>query len=108
LKHYLIIQSQDPFTLVRAGHQYHLARSLHQSGNKVSMLLVQDGVSVALHGCDSSAFETMLNSGVRVFADRYALAERNIDPNRLRSAVQVADMDLVATALIAGDNVIWH
>lgn len=108
MKQYLIIQSQDPFTQARARHQYSLAHSLHQTGNNVRMLLVQDGVGVALRSSDSTAFKAVLDSGVQVFADSYALAERNIDFTRLRNGIQIADMDLVATALLAGDNVIWH
>ncbi len=108
MTHYMIIQSQDPFTQVRALQHYDLATSLTQDGNTVRMLLVQDGVSAAHRGAVNPAFEAMLKGGVQVFADAYALSERNIDSTDLHSGIHIAAMDLVARALLAGDKVIWH
>lgn len=108
MKRYLIIQSQDPFTQTRVQQHYTLAQSLEQAGNSVRVLLVQHGVNVALDNSDSTAFERLLDTGIRVFADSYALAERNIADVDVRDGIAIADVTLVVEALLAGDNVIWH
>jgi len=108
LKRYLIIQSQDPFTQNIARQHYALAHSLREAGNNVQMLLVQNGVVVARRDADNSAFTELLNGGVQVFADSYALAEREIDAAEIRTNITVTGMDLVIDALVNGDNVIWH
>jgi sulfur relay (sulfurtransferase) complex TusBCD TusD component (DsrE family) len=108
LKNYLIIQSQDPFSQGSAEQHYALAQSLASAGNSVRMLLVQHGVIVARKDTQNSAFEQLLKDDVKVYADSYALAEREIDAAELRPGISVAAMELVATALLAGDKVIWH
>lgn len=108
MKRYLIIQSQDPFTQRSADQHFALAKSLQQAGNKVCMLLVQNAVGIARQGTNNSAFEDLLNAGVAVHADSYALAERQLDSQALRPGINIAELDLVVEALIAGDKVIWH
>lgn len=108
MKHYLIIQSQDPFTQTNAEQHYALAQALAQAGNVVRLLLVQHGVSVARRNVANSAFEQLLNGSVKVYADSYALAEREFEAAELHPGIAVTELDLVADALLAGDNVIWH
>ena len=108
MNRYLIIQSQDPFTQTRARHHFALAQSLDRAGNSVRMLLVQHGVSVAHRDTNSRAFDDLLNSGVQVFVDEHALAERNLHAQELRANVDIAGMQMVIQALLSGDKVIWH
>lgn len=108
MKHYLIIESLDPFTQHNVQRHYALAQSLEEAGNSVRLLLVQHGVAVARQGVENDAFEQLIKGGVQVYADSYALAEREISASELRAGITVAAMDLVVEALLAGDNVIWH
>lgn len=108
MNHYLIIQSQDPFTQARAPHHYALAQSLDRAGNSVRLLLVQHGVSVAHRAASSPAFDELLNSGVHVFVDKHALAERNLRAQELHANVNIAGIEMVIQALLSGDRVIWH
>jgi sulfur relay (sulfurtransferase) complex TusBCD TusD component (DsrE family) len=108
MKSYLLIQSLDPFTTRTAERDYALAQSLHKAGNSVRVLLVQNGVMITREAAASIAFERLVATGIPVFADIYALAERGIDAADVRNGIAVAELDLVVQALLAGDNVIWH
>jgi sulfur relay (sulfurtransferase) complex TusBCD TusD component (DsrE family) len=108
MKRYLFIQSQDPFTSRNAERHYALAKALGRAGNTVRMLLVQNGVTIACESTTNTAFGQMLAAGVAVYADSYALSEREIAAGELRTGIDVANLDLVVQALLAGDNVIWH
>ncbi|MBA6413887.1 DsrE family protein [Parahaliea sp. F7430] len=108
MKRYFIIQSQSPFNDPAAEQHYALAKDLVDSGVPVRMLLVQHGTTVAHQGTQNSAFQQLLSSDVELYADRFALHERQIQEEELHPGIVAADLDLVAEALLAGDKVIWH
>lgn len=105
---YLFIQSQDPFNEVRAGHQYQLAQRLSDAGHRVALLLVQNGVTPARRGAESEAFDTLLRSGVDIFADDFSLDQREINRAALKPGVTVTDIGAAIDAMLAGHKVIWH
>ncbi len=105
---YLFIQSQDPYTETRTALQYQLAIQLAQAGNRVSVLLVQNGVSPARRNAVSPEFEELLNSPVSVLADEFALRQREIDVDQLQKKVQMCQLDTVIDALSSGHKVIWN
>lgn len=105
---YLFVQSQDPFSDARAGHQYDLAARLAQSGNQVRVLLVQSGVAPARKGAACPTFDALLNSAVTVLADDVALQQREFSPEHLRDGVQIVEIGVVVDAMLAGHKVIWN
>lgn len=108
MSRYLFIQSQDPFTEVRTNSQYELAKSLVNNGNKVQMLLVQNGVFAARQGASSEAFDSLASQGVNILADTFSLKQREIETNQLKPFVAPADIDMAVTAMLNGDKVIWN
>lgn len=108
MSNYLFIQSQDPFTEVRSNAQFDLASRLAAAGHQVRMLLVQNGVSVARKAATSSAFDSLLGSGVKVLADSFALEQREISAEQLNESVTSSQLDVVIEAMLAGDKVIWN
>lgn len=105
---YLFIQSQDPFTEARTLSQYQLAQTLHNAGHKVSMLLVQNGVTPARQGAQSPSFDALQQSGVVVTADVFSLQQREITPQQLKGHVTPGHLDAVIDAMLAGHKVIWN
>lgn len=108
MSRYLFVQNQDPFTEVRTGAQFDLARQLAESGRSVTLLLVQNGVTAARQGAWCPQFDTLAAAGVNVCADAFSLLQREISPNHLKSAVKPADVGMVVDALLDGDKVIWN
>lgn len=105
---YLFIQSQDPFTETRTANQYKLAADLHAAGHNVTVLLVQNGVIPARSQAKTPDFDQLLNSGVTVAVDEFALQQREIPTNALKKPITLAQLDLAVDALLAGHKVIWN
>lgn len=108
MSNYLFIQSQDPFTEVRCTAQFDLAARLAGAGHQVRLFLVQNGVSVARKGAASTAFDSLLGSGVKVLADAFSLEQREIAAGQLNESVTGSQVDVVIEAMLAGDKVIWN
>lgn len=108
MSHYLFIQSQDPFTEVRAGRQFQFAGELAQAGHDVHVLLMQNGVTPARQNADSADFDRLLDSGVTVSADDFSLAQRQIANSELKERIAIRSADTVIDAMLDGHKVIWN
>lgn len=108
MSRYLFIQSQDPFTEVRTQAQFDLARRLAEAGSTVRLLLVQNAVTAARRNAQCPQFDSLLGSQVEVLADTFALRQREIDNDQLKSNVHPAEIGVAVDAMLAGDKVIWN
>lgn len=105
---YLFLQSQEPFTDARAAYQYQLAIDLANAGEKVSVLLIQNGVVPARKNTHSDAFKKLTESNVQVLADNFSLKQRQINDSQLHEKITTADISTAITALADGHKVIWN
>lgn len=105
---YLLIESRDPFDSNDVANCYELARDLAREGNEVTLFLVQNGVLPARPCARSESLERLVQSGVRVLADEFALRERGIPAEGLVKGVSAAPLELVVDELEAGTKTIWH
>lgn len=103
---YLLIESRDPFESNDVGYYYDLARGLADDGNRVTMLLVQNGVLAARPSKASAALSALARAGVTILADEFALEERGV--TRLAEGISVASIDVVVDHLAAGHKAMWH
>jgi len=103
---YLLIESRDPFESRDVDYYCELARGLVQAGNDVTLLLVQNAVFAARPSADAPMLRALVGSGVKVFADDFALKERGI--TRLLDGVGIAPIDIVVDHLEAGHKTLWH
>jgi predicted peroxiredoxin len=108
MSRFFFIQSQDPFVEVRARAQFDLARRLAAAGNDVSVLFIQNGVSVSRISAAFDEFQPMRADGVKLFADAFSLKQRDIDFKQLKKGIVITGIGVVIDALIAGDKVIWN
>lgn len=105
---YLFLQSQEPFTEARTAAQYQLAMDLADSGAKVQMLLVQNGVVPARKLVEHELFAQLLKSPVTILADEFSLQQRQIDASQIHEAITPAAISMVIQALADGHKVIWN
>lgn len=103
---YLLIESRDPFESNDVGYYYDLARGLVEASNKVTLLLVQNAVFVARPSAQAPQLRGLIGSGVKIFADDFALRERGI--TKLLDGVQIAPIEIVVDHLEAGHKTLWH
>lgn len=108
MSRYLFIQSQDPFIEARTSAQFDVATQLAKAGRSVTMLLVQNGVTAARKGAATPQFDALAGAGINIFADSFALQQREIAAGDLKQSIQPADVGMVVDAMLAGDKVIWN
>jgi hypothetical protein len=103
---YLLIESRDPFESNDVGFYCELARGLAEAGNQVTLFLVQNAVLAARPSAQAPQLRALAGSGVKIFADDFALKERGM--TRLLDGVQIAPIDIVVDHLEAGHKTLWH
>jgi sulfur relay (sulfurtransferase) complex TusBCD TusD component (DsrE family) len=103
---YLLIESRGPFESRDVGYYYELARGLSEAGNQVSVFLIQNAVLAARSSADVPELLALLNTGIKVMADDFALKERGI--TKLLEGIQIALIDVVVDHLEAGHRTLWH
>ena len=103
---YLLIESRDPFESNDVGYYCELARGLAEEGNQVTLFLVQNAVLAARPSAQAPQLRALAGSGVKIFADDFALKERGM--TRLLDGVQIAPIDIVVDHLEAGHKTLWH
>lgn len=104
---YLLIESRDPFDS-GCNHYQQLACQLAESGNKVTLFLVQNAVLVTRPCKYSDQLKAIAGTGVEIIADEFSLQERGINPATLVEGVQESPLDVVIDLLAEGRKVLWH
>lgn len=105
---YLLIESRDPFDSADTAFVTDVAKGLKDTGNDVTVFLVQNGVLPARRGSKSRALSALVRAGVTVLADDFSLRERGILRGRLVKGVKAAPLDIVIDHMAAKAKVIWH
>jgi sulfur relay (sulfurtransferase) complex TusBCD TusD component (DsrE family) len=106
MDHYFLIESRDPFESNDVLYYYELSKGLVESGNQVTLFLVQNGVLAARPSAHSAALSALSQSGVKILADEFSLRERGIA--KLADGVTASPIDVVVDHLEAGHKTIWH
>jgi sulfur relay (sulfurtransferase) complex TusBCD TusD component (DsrE family) len=106
-KNYLLIVSEDPLEGTAARRAAEMALQLRQTGNAVTLFLVQNGVLASRASPTPSMFAPLISASVEVAADEFSMRERGIEVNELRDGVTMAPIDLIVHRLAAGWHTLW-
>ena len=106
---YVFIESRDPFESGDTRFVADTAAALKQSGEEVTVFLVQNGVLGARANARGSAVGQLAEAGIAVLADGFSLRERGIAKRELAGGVREGTIDMLVD-LIATENskAIWH
>jgi len=107
MSRYFFIQSSDPLTDRSTDNQFSLIAQLAHKGNDVSLFLVQNGVAPAAIQMEYPAFDSLLDKGVKIYADTFSLQQREIDTSQLKKNIEGAELNLIIQAMLNGEKVIW-
>lgn len=108
MENYLLIESRDTFDVRGPGFCCELAGRLLRRGDRVSVLLVQNGVLPARAGARAGALAELAVAGAEVMADDFSLRERAIAADALISGVTPVSLEVVVDRMTAGWKIIWH
>ena len=108
MKHYLFVESQSAFEAADTPQFFTLAHDLAAQGNKVEVLLVQNGVMAARAGAKAESVTATLKAGIAVMADEFAMKERAVTRAALVRGVNPTAIQAVIDRMADGWNVIWH
>lgn len=104
---YLLIESRDPFDSKEVEHDYTLAKDLAAAGHETTVFLVQNGVLAARRGARNDALHALLEGGVRVVCDEFALRERGIYGDDMAEGVATGPLDIIVEQLEGGTRTVW-
>ena len=106
MKNFLMISSRDPFEYAEALSFYEDCKSLADAGADVTLFLVQNGVFPARPSKYTQKLKDLMEKGVKVTADRYALDMRGLSD--LAAGVEARDISMVIDHMASGSKVVWH
>ena len=104
----MIVETRDPFSVRDVEWTGTLLASVRHHGRRCTLMLAENGVLGAREAAGAPFFSALVDSGVEIIADRFALRERGIAEDSLRAGISAGDMDLVIDRLAAGAVVVWR
>jgi hypothetical protein len=104
---YVLIESHDPADGDGLGHLWDLAEALTQSGDRVTVLFVQDGIFAALAGQGPARLKALQRAGLKILADGSSLRARGIPLTMLAPGIRPTDGETSMQALLEGRKALW-
>ena len=104
----VLIGSRNPLEGADAGFVWRIATQLAAAGEDVTLMLVENGVLAARSGARVPQLDAVVEAGVTLRADDFALRERGIGSDRLDGRVHATPLSFVVDRMAAGDRVLWQ
>jgi hypothetical protein len=108
MRDYLLVETRDPIEVRDVEWGGDLLVQLRRAGARCSMMLTENGVLGLRASARTSFPSSLIDGGVAVLADRFALAERGMHDADVAQGVVCSDLGAVVDALEAGAIVIWR
>jgi hypothetical protein len=103
---FVLLTARDPLQAADVAHPARLARQLAGRGDEVTLVLLEDAVSLARSGHTwADALSAALGAGASVLAEEEALARRAV--HRLVDGVKPVAFGAVVDELFAADRQAW-
>jgi len=104
---YVLIAARDPWEGTESERVFELAESLAAARDAVSLYLTENGVLAARAQAGEQFLSQLIEAGVKVYADPFALSERGISRERVVDGVIVAPIERLVDLLAAGGPAMW-
>ena len=109
MTNYLFIETRDPFESRDTRFVEETATALKQSGNEVTVFLVQNGVLATRRNARDPYLARLTQAGVKLLADDFSLSERGIQSAELHPGVRPSSIEALVDALLQENTkAIWH
>ena len=108
MKSMMIVETRDPLECRDVEWSAALLSGLRKADVACTLMLAENGVLAARAAARSALLSGLVDGGVEVLADRFALAERGIADSDLAAGVAGVDLGVVIDRLAAGGAVIWR
>lgn len=107
MREFLIIETRDAVDHLDAARTLDLACGLSRTGSPATVLLTENGAFNARRSSEYSVRKA-LEDGVSICVDSFALNERGIGDDELKSGISLSNMEAVVDHLLDGSQVIWR
>jgi len=109
MSNYVLIESRDPFESPDTAFLTETAMSLKKEGHDVVVFLLQNAVLAMRKQARQSQLPQLLESGIPVLADEFALRERGIQADECPASITVTNFDhLVDLIIRENTRAVWH
>jgi len=103
---YFFVRTQP--TISNKIDYFSLIAKLAKEGNAVSILLLHNEIAPAIKSAEASSFDDLLNSPIQIYVDRFSLRQRAINATELKPKIKLAELDIIISARLNGDEIIWN
>ncbi len=107
MKRCLIVETRDPLGQRDFEWTAELASGMRGQGVPTSLLLTENAVLGARPGV-APCLQKLLQDGVEISVDRFAMRERGIAEDNLMPGLIPAEINIVIDCLEAGAAVLWR
>jgi hypothetical protein len=104
----MIVETRDPFAVRDVEWTAGLLAAMRRAGRRCTLVLAENGVLGARNAAGAPFLSGLVDAGVEILADRFALRERGIAEDALAAGIAAADLDVVVDRLAAGGTVVWR
>src|SRR3954469_10740706 len=99
---YVFIAARDPWESAEGLRVFELAGSLAESRDAVTVYLTENGALAARAGAGERFLSPLIDAGVKVLVDPFALQERGIARDRMVEGVVAAPIEQLVDLLVQG------
>lgn len=107
MKKHMVIEAQNSFESGDIRDTFGRAASFARGGDRVTLILVRDGVEAAVRGAHSFWFAELARLGVEVVVDLGSLRARGIDVDQLSRWVRPAVVTLGLNDVVVNESSNW-
>ncbi|WP_329468148.1 hypothetical protein [Streptomyces sp. NBC_01431] len=105
---HLLVESKGPWAGPSCAGFLRDAVELAESGQRVRMLLIQDGVAAALDGALPAARE-LADADAELWVDRFSFEQRGLPEAALPATARLVDTAEITAQILEPDvRVVWH
>jgi predicted peroxiredoxin len=109
MRHYVFLETRDPFELRDGDFVRSSVQELKNNGSKITVYLVQNAVLASRKNSRTSYLSQLHEAGAKILVDDFSLKERSIANDEIHSFLDVATFDqLVDLLMEPNTKAIWH
>ena len=104
---YVFIAARDPWESSEGLRVFELAGSLAENRDAVTVYLTENGAFAARAGAGERVLSPLIEAGVNVLVDPFALQERGITRDRMVEGVVAAPIEQLVDLLVQASSSLW-
>lgn len=109
MRHYVILESRDPFESRDTDFVKTTVQALKKDGADVTVFLLQNGAFASRKNARTNYLPQLAEAGAKLLVDQFSLEERSIKKDEIHTFLGISSMDELVDLLLQPETkAIWH